>query len=350
MKNYTIQPGDTLTVIGQKFGIDWRDIFSANKDTISNPNKIYSGKTIVIPDKVVSSGGSLEKTLPSLNSDQEAIGVAPSATEKTLPVQNQAPTSGTPEAGLPSSGLDQLSALKIAMRNASDIAAKSGIKTGLTDTFGALGSQGISPEKVSGNLVGGIIDFVENQVRTPIESQFNNMSDIIDNLTRKQEEIKSEAKAQVSQAISAGMWNEMDDSQRQSLWTAAGYVGKPPLAKDDNMAFYHTEDNEGNVWNVGYDKNTGAIIKKENLGPIGRASSSPIEEEKITLQDATKAMASKLATRVGQDGKISPMDYATAKAAWVAESGFSGKEFDSAMANFRNPQNPDYQLDPEYKG
>lgn len=349
MKNYTIQPGDTLTKIGQKFGVDWRDILTANKNTISDANKIYSGKNIVIPDKVVSTGGSLDKTLPSLNADQKMIGNAPSATDKTLPSQNVDSTPSAVESGLPSSGLDQLSALKIAMRNASIIAAKSGIKTGLQNTFSSMSEQGISPEKVSGNLVGGIIDFVESNVKTPIESQFNNMSDIIDNLTKKQEQLKSEAQQQITQSISSGMWNSMDDTQRTALWTAAGYVGKPPMAKDDNIAFYHTEDNQGNVWNVGYDKTTGAIIKKENLGPIGKASTDP-EEEPPTLQEATSAMASKLATRVGADGKVSPMDYATAKAAWIAESGFSGKEFDSAMANFRNLQNPDYQLDPEYKG
>lgn len=262
-KTYVIQPGDTLTSIGQKFGADWRDIWAANKTSIKDPNKIYSGKSISIPDKVIPSGGSLEKTLPSLNSNQQAIGSAPSATEKTLPNQSQAPTPEATQPGLPESGIDQLSALKIAMRNASDIATKQGIRTGLTNTMGAFGNQGITPEKVSGNLVGGIIDFVESNVKTPIESQFNNMSDIIDNITRKQEEIKSESQRQITQAISSGMWNSMDDTQRTALWTAAGYVGKPPLAKDDNISFYHTEDNQGNVWNVGYDKTTGAIIKKK---------------------------------------------------------------------------------------
>jgi hypothetical protein len=244
--------------------------------------------------------------------------------------------------------MDQLSALKIAMRNASDVAARAGIKTGPQDTLGAFGNQGITPEKVSGNLVGGIIDFVEKQVRTPIESQFNNMSDIVDNIIKKADESKSDAKSQINSAITNGMWNDMSPEQRTKLWSAAGYVGAPVLAKDDSVAYYHTEDNAGNVWNVGYDKNTGAIVRKENLGPIGKASTSPAD--KVDLQTATKAMASKLATRVGSDGKVSPEDYATAKAAWIQESGFTGKDFDTAMANFRNQSNVDYQLDTEYKG
>jgi len=352
MKTYVIQPGDNLSKLGQKFGVDWKDIWAANKSTISDPNKIYSGKTISIPDKSLTPapGGSLEKTLPSENSDQSAIGSAPSATEKSLtPSLDVAPAvGGTPAAGLPVAGGDQLSALKIAMRTASDLAAKSGLRSGAQTVFGSLANQGITPEKVSGGLVGGIIDFVENQTAAPIESKFKSMSDIIDNITNKAEQSKSDAKSQINSAITNGMWNDMSPDQRTKLWSAAGYVGAPVLAKDDSVAYYHTEDNAGNVWNVGYDKNTGAIVRKENLGPIGKASTSPTD--KVDLQTATKAMASKLATRVGADGKVSPEDYATAKAAWIQESGFTGKDFDTAMANFRNPTNVDYQLDTEYKG
>jgi len=346
MKTYVIQPGDNLSKLGQKFGVDWKDIWAANKSTVSDPNKIYAGKTLMIPDKTLNPapGGSLDKTLPALNSDQSKIGTAPSATEKSLVPD----VTGTPAAGLPVAGGDQLSALKIALRNASDVAARSGIKSAAETTFGALGKEGIKPENVSGNLMGGIIDFVEGQVATPVENAFKNMSDVVDNITKKAEESKVDAKNQINSAITNGMWNDMTPDQRTKLWSAAGYVGAPVLAKDDSVQYYHTEDNAGNVWNVGYDKNTGAIVRKENLGPIGKASSSPAD--KVDLQTATKAMATKLATRVGADGKISPMDYATAKAAWIQESGFSGKDFDAAMSNFRNPTNVDYQLDPEYKG
>lgn len=44
---YTVQPGDTLSGIGAKFGVDWRAIAAAN--SIANPNLIYPGRVLRIP-------------------------------------------------------------------------------------------------------------------------------------------------------------------------------------------------------------------------------------------------------------------------------------------------------------
>ena len=51
-QTYTVQKGDTLWKISRQFygsGKDWRKIFQANQDTISNPDKIKSGIEIRIP-------------------------------------------------------------------------------------------------------------------------------------------------------------------------------------------------------------------------------------------------------------------------------------------------------------
>ncbi len=48
-RTYTVKSGDTLSAIGQRFGVDWRDIAKVNK--IPNPDLIYPGQTFVIPDK-----------------------------------------------------------------------------------------------------------------------------------------------------------------------------------------------------------------------------------------------------------------------------------------------------------
>ena len=48
---YTIQSGDTLWKISEKFygtGMYWEKIYQDNKDRISNPNQIYAGQEIVI--------------------------------------------------------------------------------------------------------------------------------------------------------------------------------------------------------------------------------------------------------------------------------------------------------------
>ena len=51
---YTVQKGDNLTKIALQF-LDskyaWKDIYNANKDIIRNPNLIYPGQVLVIPQK-----------------------------------------------------------------------------------------------------------------------------------------------------------------------------------------------------------------------------------------------------------------------------------------------------------
>ena len=46
---YTVVAGDNLTKIGQKYGITWQQVFEANKDIISDPDKIYPGQELKIP-------------------------------------------------------------------------------------------------------------------------------------------------------------------------------------------------------------------------------------------------------------------------------------------------------------
>jgi nucleoid-associated protein YgaU len=48
-QEYTVQPGDSLSKIGAKFGIKWKDIFEANKDIIKNPDLIQVGWKLKIP-------------------------------------------------------------------------------------------------------------------------------------------------------------------------------------------------------------------------------------------------------------------------------------------------------------
>lgn len=53
VKTYTVEPGDTLSGIALKLlgnANRWPDIFNANKDKIENPNLIYAGQELVIPD------------------------------------------------------------------------------------------------------------------------------------------------------------------------------------------------------------------------------------------------------------------------------------------------------------
>src|SRR5688500_16225516 len=52
MTSYTVQAGDTLSAISQRFlgnANDYMDIFNANRDQISDPDKIKPGQVLKIP-------------------------------------------------------------------------------------------------------------------------------------------------------------------------------------------------------------------------------------------------------------------------------------------------------------
>lgn len=46
---YTVQAGDNLTKIGQKYGLTWNAIYEANRDIISDPDMIHPGQELKIP-------------------------------------------------------------------------------------------------------------------------------------------------------------------------------------------------------------------------------------------------------------------------------------------------------------
>jgi LysM repeat protein len=50
---YTVQPGDTLSSIAKRFygnTADWQWIYDANKSVIRNPDLIYVGQVLILPD------------------------------------------------------------------------------------------------------------------------------------------------------------------------------------------------------------------------------------------------------------------------------------------------------------
>ena len=51
LTNYTIKKGDTLWAIGRDIGLNWRFIHAMNCNTIADPNKIYVGQVITVPNK-----------------------------------------------------------------------------------------------------------------------------------------------------------------------------------------------------------------------------------------------------------------------------------------------------------
>ena len=47
LREYTVEKGDTLSAIGQKFGVKWRDI--ADLNDVKNPDLIFPGQVFKIP-------------------------------------------------------------------------------------------------------------------------------------------------------------------------------------------------------------------------------------------------------------------------------------------------------------
>lgn len=52
---YEVVSGDSLSKIGKKFGIAWKEIYEANKGLIKNPDLIQPGWKLKIPQKTSTS-------------------------------------------------------------------------------------------------------------------------------------------------------------------------------------------------------------------------------------------------------------------------------------------------------
>ena len=48
-QEYEVVKGDSLSKIGKKFGVKWRDIYEVNKDKIKDPDHIEPGWKLKIP-------------------------------------------------------------------------------------------------------------------------------------------------------------------------------------------------------------------------------------------------------------------------------------------------------------
>ncbi|HEY0679571.1 MAG TPA: LysM peptidoglycan-binding domain-containing protein [Chitinophagaceae bacterium] len=50
-EEYEVKSGDSLSKIGSKYGVAWKDIYEANRDLIKNPDLIQPGWKLRIPRK-----------------------------------------------------------------------------------------------------------------------------------------------------------------------------------------------------------------------------------------------------------------------------------------------------------
>jgi len=323
MAIYKIQSGDNLTKIAQANGTTVDELLKANP-SITDKNKIYAGSNLTIPDKQTVKQESSSSNQGSLQNTLGGESTSESTAEKVLPTETVK--------------TDNYGALKLALQSAANIAKKSAVKTGMTGTLSTLSGQGIDTSKVSGDIAYKIADFVSGQTVKPIETALTNVKDVVDSIQTQSKQLKDDSRSQITQSISNGMWNKMTDEQRATLWSAAGYTGDPIMAKDANIEYYQSTDSDGNVWNVGYDKSTGAITSKSNLGKIGKSSTEDNKSE------PAKVISGILDKVRGSDGYISPDDYNSAKNRWTTYYNLDAKDFDEKFAQYRNPAQEGYSL------
>ena len=50
-QEYTVVKGDSLSKIGQRFGVPWKEIYEANRDQVKDPDLIHPGWKLKIPAK-----------------------------------------------------------------------------------------------------------------------------------------------------------------------------------------------------------------------------------------------------------------------------------------------------------
>lgn len=50
-QEYEVVSGDSLSKIGQKYGVGWKEIYEANRDKIKDPDMIQPGWKLKIPSK-----------------------------------------------------------------------------------------------------------------------------------------------------------------------------------------------------------------------------------------------------------------------------------------------------------
>lgn len=304
---YIIKPGDNLTSIGKQFGLNWQDIWK-NNPSIKNPNLIYAGNKLIIPDTTKQPTESLKGTLPTKTPSATPIqSPAPSPTSPIKqPNLQSVPTAST--ALQTNDNVDNLTAVKILLREMNKMALKQGMGEGLKTTMtGLQETTGFAPEKVSGSMIDRIVSFTESQVGNNLKGTMEGMADIVESLSTqkkdmetKQNLLRDDARQQMNLAISSGMWNQMDPDQQQKLWEAAGYTGKPIAAKE-------------------------------------KATS----EDKLTESDKKigykNSMAAQLKKYAGPDGYVSPQKWRYFKQYWTENTPFDGKEFVELFKSYANP-------------
>lgn len=374
---YKVQAGDTLSGIAQKFGIaDYNTIAAANK--IANPNLIIAGSTLTIPAAT-------------------PVASAPVTASTATPAQSTAqprPSGGgntNSAAGLVAMGYQGYQGWSDAAAAADFAATKGAGKGGQTapgmagvgaaptfDLVGATNAAYNTPEiqaaqkaiiEKKAALAKAQADIDDN----PFYSEARRVGKSASLTDRANRDIQIEldkltmlkADAQIKINAATGQYNinrqayQDTLSQFNTLMTAGGLTnanmddlanysvqtGIPVSVlrsiqqkqQDDKVKTQLITGNDGTVSII--DTRTGKILSQTEpgVGEVKKATGGGSKESRLAQIKVN------LSSVVGEDGKVSPDDYAAAIRDAI-QAGYTAKNADSILSGFKNTNNPYYYL------
>jgi LysM repeat protein len=93
---YTVKSGDTLSGVAQHYNTTWEAIYDANSSTIHNPNMVYVGQQIRVPEgDLATSVGPAQSSAPQSSSSPSSVHSTPVKSYSVTPTQSSAPAQST---------------------------------------------------------------------------------------------------------------------------------------------------------------------------------------------------------------------------------------------------------------
>ena len=291
---------------------------------------------------------------------QQSAGVAPSGQQ--TPVTRTAPSgqtagAGTALAGAPTPETPNFPEIYKGLQESSGVTKLEQDFADMTTSYNEAQSKiNDNPFLSEANRVGRIqkltMDYtnatanIQNQIATKkadVETQLN--------LQMKQFDIESTAAQNaLSQAMSLLQAGALDNASGESIASLTRSTGIPSdmwysaisanKKKNANVGVQTFTAENGEVWAVAIDGNTGDMIKKTSLGIIGNVQGGG--GTGTTIKELKAEMIPALEGAKNSYGHITPQDWQGALASWIARGG-NAKDFADNFRQYADPNRDDFE-------
>ena len=290
---------------------------------------------------------------------QQSAGVAPSGQQ--TPVTRTAPSgqtagAGTALAGAPTPETPNFPEIYKGLQESSGVTKLEQDFADMTTSYNEAQSKiNDNPFLSEANRVGRIqkltMDYtnatanIQNQIATKkadVETQLN--------LQMRQFDIESTAAQNaLSQAMSLLQAGALDNASGESIASLTRSTGIPSdmwysaisanKKKNANVGVQTFTAENGEVWAVAIDGNTGDMIKKTSLGIIGNVQGGGTG---TTITELKSEMVNALEGAKNSYGHITPQDWQGALASWIARGG-NAKDFADNFRQYADPNRKDFK-------